>query len=67
LAGPVVDDAEQVTMDRAEMGEVVVAKIQALMEQDDLSGCREPRFACARARGSVIPSRFLSVPVRGST
>jgi hypothetical protein len=63
LAGPVVDDAEQMTMDRAEMGEVVVAKIQVLMEQNDLSGCREPRFGLREGPWVSDPEQ---VPQRSS-
>jgi hypothetical protein len=57
LAGPVVDGTEQVSVDRAEMSEVVATKVEAFGEEH--KPLRQPRFrasACARTVASVMPS-----------
>ena len=44
LSRPALLDGVLLHHQATEMGEVVVAKVQVLMEQNDLSGCGEPRF-----------------------
>jgi hypothetical protein len=63
LAGPVIDAAEQVTMESAEMGQVVIAEVQVLMEQNNLSGCSEARFDLSEYVWVTDPEK---VPQRSS-
>ena len=45
------------------MGEVVAAKVQVLMEKNDLSGCGKPRFGLSEDRWVANPEK---VPQRSS-